>query len=138
MPIVSTHAGYRFGKQQYMHDRATLLEIQRRDGVVGLIMAVHQLNDALPRAKRFEQSIEVVKRHVDAIAKVTGDLRHIALGTDFDGFVKPTMPGIGTSAQLRALDEALHREYGDDAELMTSGNSLRVLRRLWVAERSPA
>ena len=27
VPIVSTHAGYRFGRQQYMHDDETLRQI---------------------------------------------------------------------------------------------------------------
>lgn len=138
VPIVSTHAGYRFGRQQYMHDDETLRQIARRDGVVGLIMAQHQLNDGLRRGRTrtLEQSLDVIRRHVDKIAEVTGSHRHVALGTDFDGFIKPTMSGLESTADLRRLDEALHAHYGDDAELMTSQNSLRVLRRLW-AEPTP-
>jgi membrane dipeptidase len=133
MPIVSTHAGYRFGKQRYMHDDAFLREIKRRDGVVGLISAVHQLNDGLPRAKDFKGSIDVIKAHVEKIRDATGDYRHIAIGTDFDGFVKPTMPGIGASDELAGLEAALRAEFGDEAaDLITSGNSLRVLRTLWT------
>ena len=44
-PLIATHGGYRFGKQEYMLDDSVLREIKRRDGVVGLIMAQHQLND---------------------------------------------------------------------------------------------
>lgn len=133
MPVVSTHAGYRFGKQQYMHDEETLLQIKRRDGLVGLIMAQYQLNDGIRRrrTKTLDESLEVIFRHIDRIAEVTGSYEQIALGTDFDGFVKPTMGGLETVADLRHLEDALHARYGDDAELMTSGNSLRVLRKLW-------
>ncbi|MDO8209574.1 dipeptidase [Conexibacter sp. CPCC 206217] len=139
LPLVSTHAGYRFGRQRYMHDDETLREIKRRDGIVGLIMAQHQLNDGIRRdhTDTFEQSLEVIFRHVDKIAEVTGSHRHVAIGTDFDGFIKPTMSGLDTTADLARLDAALHDRYGDDAELMTSQNSLRVLRRLWSAAGPP-
>ena len=47
MPVIASHAGYRFGEQDYMLDDATLDRIRRRNGVVGLIMAQYQLNDGL-------------------------------------------------------------------------------------------
>jgi microsomal dipeptidase-like Zn-dependent dipeptidase len=134
LPVISTHAGYRFGRQRYMHDRATLEAIARRNGVVGLIMAQHQLNDGVRRRRTttLEQSLEVIFKHVDAIASATGGYEHIAIGTDFDGFIKPTMAGLEGSGDLWQLEQALERRYdADTAELITSGNSLRVLRQLW-------
>lgn len=136
MPVVSTHAGYRFGKQQYMHDDATLRRIAERDGLVGLIMAQHQLNDGLRKkrnpTKTLDESLEVICKHIDKIAEVTGSDENIALGTDFDGFIKPTMGGLESSADLRFLEEALHERYGKrKAELITWKNSLRVLEALW-------
>lgn len=135
MPVVSTHAGYRFGRQEYMHDAKTLLRIKERNGLVGLIMAQYQLNDGIRRkdTKTFEESFEVICKHIDKIAEVTGGYEHIAFGTDFDGFVKPTPAGLESSADLRFLEQALHERYGDDADLIASGNSLRVLRTLWPA-----
>ncbi len=133
MPIVSTHAGYRFGKQDYMHDEETLLRIKERNGLVGLIMAQYQLKDGIRRShtRTFEQSLEVIFEHIDRIATVTGSYEHIALGTDFDGFIKPTMSGLESMADLRFLEEALGGRYGAAAELIASQNSLRVLRTLW-------
>lgn len=134
VPVVSTHAGYRFGKQQYMCDEEILLGIKRRNGLVGLIMAQHQLNDGIRRreTETLEESLEVIFKHIDKIAEVTGGYEHIGLGTDFDGFIKPTMGGLETMADLKTLEEALEERYGPEAtELMTSGNSLRVLRTLW-------
>jgi microsomal dipeptidase-like Zn-dependent dipeptidase len=133
MPVVATHAGYRFGGLEYMLDEPTIRQIQRRDGIVGLIMAQHQLNDGIRRStKTFEESFDVILRHIDRIAEITGNMRHVALGTDFDGFIKPTMSELETSADLKRLEERLTDHYGDaDAELITSGNSIRVLRQLW-------
>jgi microsomal dipeptidase-like Zn-dependent dipeptidase len=140
VPVVSTHAGYRFGKQQYMCDEEILLQIKRRNGLVGLIMAQHQINDGVRRreTKTLEESLEVIFRHVDKIAEVTGGYENIALGTDFDGFIKPTLGGLETMADLKALEEALEAKYGAEAtQLMTSGNSLRVLRTLWSLPAPP-
>jgi membrane dipeptidase len=134
VPVVSTHAGYRFGKQQYMHDEETLLQIKRRGGVVGLIMAQHQLNDGIrkDRTATLEESLEVICAHIDKIAEVTGGYEQIALGTDFDGFIKPTMGGLETMADLKLLERALRDRYGDEnAERMAWRNALGVLQALW-------
>jgi membrane dipeptidase len=134
VPVIASHGGYRFGDQEYMLEEATIREIQRRDGVIGLIMAQHQLNDGLRcrRTTRFDESLAVIFRHIDEIAKITGDHRHIALGTDLDGFIKPTMSGLEDSGQLKALERALWEEYGHDARLMCWENAHRVLCRVWA------
>lgn len=135
VPVASTHAGYRFGKQQYMCDEEILLQIKRRKGVVGLIMAQHQLNDGIRKKETatLEESLAVICKHVDKIVEVTGGFDQIALGTDFDGFIKPSMGGLQTAADLKLLEQALRERYGDeDVEKMTSGNALRVLRTLWA------
>jgi microsomal dipeptidase-like Zn-dependent dipeptidase len=135
-PVFSTHTGYRFGKQQYMCDRGIVEKIAERDGVIGLIMAQHQLNDGLRKHKDYTktlaESLGVIYAHIDTIAAITGGYDHIGLGTDFDGFIKPTMGGLDKMSDLAALDAALREKYGDEAtDKMTSGNALRVLRRLW-------
>jgi len=141
-PVVSTHSGYRFGKQQYMCDEEILLKIKRRGGMVGLIMAQHQLNDGLRKPKDYtetlDESFEVICAHIDKIAEVTGSYEHVGLGTDFDGFIKPTMGGIETMSDLAALELKLEQKYGPEATaLMTSGNALRVLRTLWSEPAQP-
>jgi microsomal dipeptidase-like Zn-dependent dipeptidase len=141
VPVVSTHAGYRFGRQQYMCDEEIILQIKRRRGVVGLIMAQHQLNDGIRRKETvtLDESLDVVCGHIDKIAEITGGYEQIALGTDFDGFIKPSMGGLQTSADLNLLEQALRERYGDEnAEKMTFGNALRVLRTLWPEQMAPA
>src|SRR5262245_37796475 len=34
VPVISSHAGYRFGTQEYMHDQGQIEQIKRRDGVI--------------------------------------------------------------------------------------------------------
>ena len=135
VPVVATHVGYRFGGQEYNLERGTVERIAARDGAIGLIFAQHQLNDGLRRrqTRGFEESFEVIAAHVERIREITGSHRHSAIGSDFDGFVKPTLAGLESMADMRRLETALRQRYGDDAEAITSGNALRVLRSGWRA-----
>jgi microsomal dipeptidase-like Zn-dependent dipeptidase len=138
VPLIASHTGYRFGKQEYGLSEESLRYIAGRDGVVGLILAQHQLNDGLRRreTKTFDESFEVILRHVEEIAKVTGSHRHTAIGSDFDGFIKPTMGGLESMSDMEQLERALIAEYGDeDGAAICSGNALRVLRAGWSGAR---
>ena len=131
IPVISSHAGYRFGKQTYMHDRATVEKIAQRKGVIGLIMAQHQLNDGCPEKEThdLDESMRVICAHIDKIKEITGSHEYVAIGSDLDGFIKPTMGGIPDIGAMRALQDALGRHYGPgDAKLMVSDNALRVIR----------
>jgi microsomal dipeptidase-like Zn-dependent dipeptidase len=136
VPVIASHAGFRFGGQRYLLDAGQLGAIRDRDGVVGLILAQHQLNDGLHdgTVRRFEQGKDIIFRHVDAIAEATGGHDHLALGSDLDGFIKPTMAGIEDCGDLRKLEDALREHLAASpgaAEKVTHGNALRVLRAGW-------
>jgi microsomal dipeptidase-like Zn-dependent dipeptidase len=134
VPVVATHAGYRFGRQEYMLDTTAIERIAARDGVIGLIFADHQILDGLRirRPKTLEQSLEALFRHIDRIAEITGSHRHTAIGSDLDGFIKPTLAGLQTMADMKPLERALIERYGaTEGELIASGNALRVLRSGW-------
>jgi microsomal dipeptidase-like Zn-dependent dipeptidase len=137
MPVVSTHAGFRFGHQRYMHDAETLLKIRDRRGVVGLIFAQHQLNDGLlpkdEHTETLDESLPILFRHIDEIARVTGSHDHIALGTDIDGFIKPTIGGIEDISDLPGLEAPLRERYGDEvAEKIMWRNAVDLLRAAWT------
>jgi len=135
MPVINSHAGYRFGTQEYMLDAATIERIAERRGVVGLIMAQHQLNDGVSKREHgFDESFAIICRHIDKFHEITGSHEYVGIGSDFDGFVKPMMGGLETPAALEGLGERLAERYGsEDAERITSGNAIRVLRELWSA-----
>ena len=56
-------------------------------------------------------------------------------GSDFDGFIRPTLAGLGSARDLGRLEAALVSRYGGDGELIAGGNALRVLRSGWGAGR---
>jgi microsomal dipeptidase-like Zn-dependent dipeptidase len=130
-PVISSHAGFRFGKQAYNLDEGWVRRVAARGGVIGLILAQHQLNEGVRKdeTKTFEASFEVIARHIDRIHEITGSFEHVGIGSDFDGFIKPTMGGLERASDLGRLPQALTARYGAaNAERILSGNALRVLR----------
>jgi membrane dipeptidase len=133
IPVISSHAGYRFGKQKYMHDDETIRAIARRNGVIGLIMAHHQLNDGIQKSntRTLSESLGVIKRHVDKIVSLTGSFDHVALGSDLDGFIKPTVGGVNDMRDMHGLERELERLYDGNSSAICHENALRVLRAVW-------
>jgi microsomal dipeptidase-like Zn-dependent dipeptidase len=135
LPVLASHAGVRFGRQRFMLTERTIERIAERDGVVGLIFGQHQLTDGIRRRRTstLRESLEVIYRHIDRLRALTGSHRHAAIGSDFDGFIKPTLGGLETMADMAPLERALVERYGHgDAALICADNALRVLRRAWA------
>jgi len=132
-PVIATHAGYRFGEQEYMLTEERIRRIARRDGVIGLILARHQLNDGIDLADPDDpvETPRVLKKHIDEIRRCVPSHTnaHVAIGSDLDGFIKPTVAGIDTAGDLATLVAPLRREYGADADEILSGNALRMARK---------
>jgi microsomal dipeptidase-like Zn-dependent dipeptidase len=130
-PVIASHAGYRFGRQKYNLTPATIARLTARGGIVGLIFAQHQINDGLRRTdtKTLEESVAILTRHIDTIGP-----EHVALGSDLDGFIKPTLGGIESAADLESLAAALRARYPEEhAEAILEGNALRVIRTRFAA-----
>ena len=134
VPLLASHCGFRFGQREYNLTGETVSRVAERDGVIGLMLSAHFMPDGLPggRPASWEDSVEVLCRHLDEIAAITGSHRNVAVGSDLDGFIKPTLAGFDDSQALRRLGPALEARYGAaTAEAIQSGNALRVLRAGW-------
>lgn len=129
-PVIASHAGYRFGGQKYNLSDGTIARVAARGGVVGLIFAQHQINDGLRRSdtKALAESLDVLGRHIEAIGP-----EHVAIGSDLDGFIKPTLGGIETAADLAPFAAALRARYPDVAEQILDGNARRVIQRRFAS-----
>lgn len=132
-PVLATHAGFRFGDQAYMLAPETIREIAARGGVIGLIMSEHQLNTGLgvddPSDR--ERTLRTIRSHIDAIREVTGSNAYVAIGSDLDGFIKPTVAGIDDVDDLASLRGPLADAYPEDVDAILSGNAIDVLRRAY-------
>ena len=136
-PVIASHAGYRFGEQAYMLSPETIGRIAARDGVIGLILARHQLNEnaGVEDPESFASTVSTIRRHVDEIRRHTPAKTnaHVGIGSDLDGFIKPTVGGIEYADDLGKLDRPLREAYGADADGILAGNALRVVRRILSA-----
>jgi membrane dipeptidase len=129
-PVVATHAGYRFGEQEYMLSPRTIKRIAERDGVIGLILARHQLNEnaGVSNPDDPAETPLLIRRHIDEIRRCVPSHTnaHVAFGSDLDGFIKPTVAGIDTVADMKTLEAPLRELYADDADAILGGNAMRV------------
>ncbi len=123
--VIASHSGYRFGRQHYNLTDGTIARIAASGGVIGLIFAQHQINDGVRRSetKSLAESMAVLDRHIEAIGP-----EHVAIGTDLDGFIKPTIGGVESAADLREFARALRERHPQSAEQILSGNALRIVK----------
>jgi microsomal dipeptidase-like Zn-dependent dipeptidase len=129
VPLIATHSACCFGKLEYNLSDRHVKAIADRNGVVGLIACRHYMAEGLPEPQTFDDSMAVIYRHVDRIHQVTGCYEHVALGSDMDGFIKPTLPELDTPARFRFVEQKLVGKYGVSvAQQICSENALRVLR----------
>ena len=138
-PVLATHVATRHGEGglAYNVTRETVERIAARDGVVGLIMGDHIMSDGLRpepakgerRTTDFHDSFGLLCSHIDTINEWTGrPFRHVGIGSDLDGFIKPTLAGIDTAEDMCKLEVALADRYGPaSADQICSGNALRML-----------
>lgn len=127
-PIVATHSACRFSDVEYNLGDDTIQAIAARRGVIGLIVCKHWMSDGIGKPKTFDDSMQVIRKHVDRIRQLTGSHEFTALGSDMDGFIKPPLPGIEKPLDLNAVRHNLAAAYDQaTAALICSNNALRVL-----------
>lgn len=129
-PIIATHVGMRSAgpaarAQEYNLADDTARKIAERGGVIGVISAQHQLGDAHSEA----DSAALVKAHLDAIGTAVGDASSVAaLGTDIDGFIKPTLEGFEKAEDFAKLETWVRNAGQNDPEAILHGNAERVIK----------
>jgi membrane dipeptidase len=141
VPVLATHIACRFGTYEYNLSDATICEIAKRNGLMGVIFCRHWMYDAprQPKPRPEPDTFETVKRNIERIASIVdkhngpGESPHkcTAIGSDLDGFIKPMLPGLEDMGCMRNLEQWVRREYSVDADLILSKNALRVLKSAW-------
>jgi microsomal dipeptidase-like Zn-dependent dipeptidase len=132
VPVFATHIACRFGTLAYNLGDDMIRRIAEHRGVMGVILCDHFANEGHTQTETFEQSMEAIFRQIDRIFRLVGSHDHTAIGTDLDGFIKPTLAGLSDASDLGKLEQALADHYGPAiAEKICSGNALNVLRTYW-------
>lgn len=129
-PIIATHVGMRSAgpaarAQEYNLADETAREIAERGGVIGLISSQHQLGDTHSEA----DSAALIKAHLNAIGAAVGDASTVAaLGTDIDGFIKPTLEGFEKAEDFAKLETWVRDAGQSNPDAILHGNAERVIR----------
>jgi microsomal dipeptidase-like Zn-dependent dipeptidase len=131
LPAIASHAAARSegpDEQHYNLTPETMRRIKARGGVIGLILAQHQIGGT----EDAEASRAAIRRHVKAIHDALGTHEHTAIGTDLDGFIKPTLAGLERAGDLELLERWISEDFPDEADAILHGNAERVLRRVFA------
>jgi microsomal dipeptidase-like Zn-dependent dipeptidase len=132
VPVLATHMACRFGALEYNLTDETIARIAKRKGLLGLIACEHYISDGARKPKSFEDSFELLCRHIDRIREVTRCDDCVAFGSDLDGYIKPALHGIKGLAQMESLQQSLVQRYGEDRAAKFAGaNALRILATAW-------
>lgn len=133
--VVASHANARrtVPIERLLPDRA-VEGIVERDGIVGVLPLNWALDPGWRRpAAKDAVSLRAVVDAIDVVCQIAGDVRHVGLGTDFDGGAgaESAPAELDTIADLPLLAGALaERGYAaSDVAAIMGGNWLRLLRR---------
>ena len=110
----------------------TIQQLIERDGVMGIMPINPFLNwEWKTQGGREAMSLEAVVTQIDHVCQISGNTRHVGLGTDFDGgFGVESVPHeVGTIADLQKLAPQLNKKgYNqEDIARIFSGNWLRII-----------
>ena len=131
VPVIASHMACRFGSLAYNLTDRIIRKIVRRGGLLGVILCDHFCNEGHAQTKELAQSFDAICRQIDHIQGLVHSCDNIAIGTDLDGFIKPTLAGLESASHLNLLEAMIRGRYTADAEKICGGNALRLLRQYW-------
>jgi membrane dipeptidase len=129
IPVIASHVGVQsMNPEPYNLDESDVRAIVATGGVVGVIFMPYWLDRSHPGPGReaIWQTMEKVREWSD------GSWKHVAIGTDFDGFTDPP-DDCDSEAKLPLIREMLDSKgvSRTDVEAVLGGNARRVLRDGW-------
>jgi len=133
VPVIASHVACSFGKYAYNLEREFVEAIAERKGMCGVIYCDHFVRDGRgSRTKTFEESFARLEQQIEKLRAWGGD-DVLAIGSDLDGFIKPTLAGLSSAEDHARLAARLVKRYGDElAAKISHRNALAVLERAWM------
>ncbi len=125
-------------ERQFSDDQ--LKEIIRRDGVIGVAfdawMLVPEWQRGISTPQSTQLSLQTVADHIDHICQLSGNAKHVGIGSDLDGaFGREQAPAdMDTIADVQNLTSILaSRHYSQiEIEQICAGNWIHFLRTAWA------
>ncbi len=130
-PLLASHANCRAFIPTDRHLSDDMIKaIVERDGVIGVVLGnpflVADFKRDDPKSKT---PLSAVVRHIEHICELAGDVRHVGIGSDFDGGfgVEGIPEGIDSIADLPCIGDALRTSGWSDGDvaLVMGGNWAR-------------
>jgi membrane dipeptidase len=128
VPIVASHVGVRpLNDVEYNLDKEDVDAIAASNGVVGVIFMPYWLAAANP-----DKGLDAIWKTMATVREWTGSWKHVAIGTDFDGFTDPA-DDCKNSSELPKVRKLLESNGLAPAEVeaVLGGNARRVLQDGW-------
>jgi len=129
VPVIASHAACALTPEaEYNMTDDQILAVQRRGGVIGLIACEHWMSMGRRAPRNFEETMVLLGEHIQHIRDVTGTFDNIAIGSDMDGFIRPSLKGLDTPEDYNSVKYRLIDAFGQDAaDAICFRNALRVL-----------
>jgi len=133
VPIIASHIACRTGPVEYNLREPYVKRIAERQGICGLTFCDHFVRSGNGRRTRnLGESLERVHDQIAKLREWGGD-DVLAIGSDLDGFIKPSLAGLSNARDHAKLAASLQERYGEAlAKKICHENSLRVLERGWA------
>ena len=129
IPVIASHNGVQaMNDVPYNLEERDVKAIAASDGVVGVIFMPYWLDQANPG-----KGLDAIWRTMEKLREWSGGTwKHVAIGTDFDGFTDPP-DDCKNASELPLIREMLDGKglSRDEANAILGGNARRVLRAGW-------
>ncbi len=126
-PLIASHIGaFEINPNPYNLKNWEIEKIAETDGVIGVIFMNYWL---VPHERK--QGIDYIVQTIKHLVDIAG-IKHVAIGSDFDGFTDPP-DDIKDTSELKYLTQRLVAEEFTESQILDilGGNVLRVLRKGW-------
>jgi membrane dipeptidase len=128
IPVIASHIGVQsMNPEPYNLNQQDVTAIAASGGVVGVIFMPYWLDEADPK-----NGLEAIWRTMKTVSDWTGSWRHVAIGTDFDGFTDPP-DDCKSEGELPRVREKLVANglSGADLDAVLGANARGVLSSGW-------
>lgn len=142
VPVIATHIACSMGPGGYAYNlkEEFVRRIADRGGVCGVLYCEHYMMEGsnAKKTRNIDESFRRIDDHVDKLLAWGGE-DILAIGSDLDGFIKPTLEGLSSARNhqdvARHLLETKFKGRPALAEKMCHANALRVFRQAWMKKR---